>query len=97
MQTLVLGTAATQQPLEQFFENLGDEVAVVDTNGQVRFHFTPTSAEYDQQYQEKKLRLFEKQILANLDELKQRAERHEPGVTVAELLSHLNSLPLPGA
>ena len=96
MQTLVLGTEATQRPLEEFLRNLGEEVEVIDAEGNVRFHVVPTSSAYDREYQEKMYRLFEKDILANMDELKRRSASRENGVTTKELLRYLNSLPCPG-
>ena len=95
MQTLVLGSDAAQRPLEDFLQNLGEEVEVVDADGNVRFHLVPTSSADDRAYQEKMYRLFEKDIVANLDELKRRSERREPGVTTQELLQYLTALPVP--
>ncbi|MFM9964343.1 MAG: hypothetical protein ACKV2Q_24335 [Planctomycetaceae bacterium] len=95
MQTVVLGTAATQRPLEEFLQNLGEEVEVIDAAGNVRFHVLPTSSAYDRQFQEKVYRLFEADVLANMDELKRRSTRRENGVTTKELLEYLNSLPCP--
>ena len=96
MQTLVLDTEAAQEPLERFFQRLGnDEFDIVDSEGKVRVHVIPSLSECDVARQQEIQDKFAMLFLADIDQLKQRAGDYERGVTTAELLRHLNSLPCP--
>ena len=101
MQTLVLGTPASQEPLESFFQRLGDEaVEIVDSDGRTRARITPVTdseptADEIVARSSPVFRYVEAAIMKDLDELKQRALRPSSGITTEELLKKLNSLPLP--
>ncbi len=96
MRTLVLGTEAAQEPLERFFQRLGeDEIEIVDSDGKVRAHVVPTPSDRETARQQKIYQEFAKLFLTDIDQLKQRTGKYERGVTTEELLRYLNSLPCP--
>ncbi len=101
MQTLVLGTPASQEPLESFFQRLGNEaVNVIGSDGAIRARIEPT-VDAEAWASEAAVRSnpnfqrLESEFLKDLDELKRRAARPMSSVTTDELLKRLNSLPLP--
>lgn len=96
MQTLILGTKAAREPLEDFVQKLGDgEIEIVDAEGNVRAHLIPTQSDEETTRHQKMAEEFSKLFLLDIEKLKQRAGHHEKGITTVELLQNLNSLPCP--
>lgn len=96
MQTLVLGSAASQESVEAFFEHLGDEaIEVVGPNGQVRARVIPTSLPESVNRTDAIDRRIVAEFTKDLEELTRIARLPNTGRTTEDLLRELNSLPLP--
>lgn len=99
MPTLVLGTPASQEPLESFIERLGDEaIDIVSADGEVCARVIPQGKFCSQENSATSNwvdpRLMEL-INNDFDELKRIAAQPRSTTTTQELLHYLNSLPLP--
>ena len=100
MQTLVLGTPASQEPLESFFQRLGNEaVEIVDRDGEVRAQVIPVRTDVSESQIPNGDNWVDPRIMAeitkDIDNLKRLALQPRSTLTTEELLRSLNSLPLP--
>lgn len=100
MQTLVLGTPASQEPLESFFQRLGNEaVEIVDRDGEVRAQVIPAGTGVSENQIPSGDNWVDPQVMAeitkDIDNLKRLALQPRSTLTTEELLRFLNSLPLP--
>ena len=85
---VVLGTAASQIPLEQFVS--GDElqeVEIVNETGAVIAYLVPAVHSDHRVYA-----AFERVFQSHADTLHRRAENPNPGITTAELFAKLSAL-----
>jgi hypothetical protein len=92
MQTIVLGTSESRIPLEEFFQQLGDDaVEIVDSSGSLQAHIYPVNRQ-----QAKLFALYKDEMLRDpeeLIELQRRSSIREPGITTEELKNRLEMLP----
>lgn len=101
MQSIVLGTKASQEPLESFFQRLGDEtVNIIGPDGHLRAKVIPAASNKpaptsESDHSNTMDRRLEVDITKDLDELKRLASEPRSTTTTEELLRALNSLPLP--
>lgn len=99
MQTLVLKTPASQEPLESFFQRLGNEaIEVIGDNGKVLAQVIPTGTAVAQRPVANEADWVDPRVMAeisqDIDSLKSLAREPRSTTTTEELLRLLNSLPL---
>ena len=82
MQTLVLGTADSQQPFEDVVRRFcADEMRVLENDGSLRGYYRPALPLDHEIYSQ-----FQELFLKDADELLRRVKGRQPGITTAELL-----------
>lgn len=85
---VVLGTAASKRPLEQFVSCKPlDEVEIVNEGGDAVAYLIPAVRPDHKIYAE-----FERVFQSHAETLRHRAENPTPGITTAELFAKLDAL-----